>query len=84
MKSADITLDEWRAAIMETCVASADTVPPGWMTVYQFGEMTGQRRSAAGETIRRLRIANRLDCKKFLIRTGDKLLSVAHYRLKKK
>lgn len=79
-----ITLDEWKQAIEETCIGTPDKIPSGWLSVAQFGEMRGQRRSAAGETIRRLREANRVDCKKFLVRTGDKLLSVMHYRLKKK
>lgn len=79
----EITIDEWRAAIEETS-GTPDDVPPGWMTVAQFGNMMGYRQSAASENIRRLRSANRLDVKRFTIRTGDKLLSVAHYRLKKK
>lgn len=83
MKAADITIDEWRAAIEESS-GIPDDVPAGWMTIAQFGAMMGYRQSAASQNIRRLRSANRVDSKRFTIRTGDKLLSVAHYRLKKK
>lgn len=77
-------LDEWKSALAEAETAALPVVPPGWITLRQFGEIIERSYAQAGKQMRLLMDNGKAEAKRFLIQTGTVTRPVMHYRLKKK
>lgn len=81
--SPTITREEWLAAWDEVVGERADTVPPGWQTIEEFGAVIGKRETMARTRMAALVKAGKAESRTFRLRYPCGLRNISHYRLKK-
>lgn len=70
------------ALLVAELAGDEETPEPGYFTVLQWAEKVGKSQSQVATLLRRLLAAGKAECRKYRIRTGEKIYPVPHYRLR--
>lgn len=77
-------MDEWQKAVEEAKNTHAQVVPKDWITTRNFAGRIGKSTPHASRLMRELVRSRKAESKKFVIRVGDRMMPVSHFRLVKK
>lgn len=78
----DLVKSAWCAALSSR--TEPDTVPAGWLTAVQLGQMLGKDRSTVTALLSAACRAGRAEVKKFRVPSGQRgIYPVPHYKLTK-
>jgi predicted transcriptional regulator len=61
-------------------IPTPESVPHGWFTLRQIAKQVGRSRAHVGKGVRKAGLVPR----RFKVRVGKRVMSVSHYRLKRK
>lgn len=58
-----------------------EKIPPGWLTAKQIAKETGKTRSGVAKYLPKGVRAGNVECRKFIVKVGNRIMSAPHYRI---